>query len=79
MQKLCRFNISLLLLVGLICVLPLGGCGGTQKVEVQNKSLIQTTGTLGSQLIDLHTTYQAGTLTEKEYKSLKNSLLKKYK
>ena len=51
------------------------GCGGGgARVEARTTNI-----TLGQQLIDLDAAYKSGAMTEKEYKSAKSSLLKKYR
>lgn len=67
--------ISLILLLALSVTFV--GCGGTTKVEIA-ESQIQTTGTLGQQLIDLYAAYQSGAIDEDTYEELKESLLEKY-
>jgi len=51
--------------------LALGGCGGgSTKTEVRAE-----TTTTGQQLLDLKKAYEAGALTEKEYKSEREKIL----
>jgi hypothetical protein len=47
------------------------GCGGGAKVKTDTR-----TTTLGKELTDLDKAYKSGILTEKEYKSAKDKLLK---
>ncbi len=68
-------TLSLLLLLALSSTFV--GCGGTTTVEVP-EAQVQTTGTLGQQLIDLYAAYQSGAIDEDKYEDLKESLLEKY-
>ena len=51
--------------------LAVSGCGGGAKVKTDTR-----TTTLGKELTDLDKAYKSGILTEKEYKSAKDKLLK---
>ena len=51
--------------------LVVSGCGGGAKVKAETR-----TTTLGQELTDLDKAYKSGVLTEKEYKSAKDKLLK---
>jgi len=67
------------IITGLIIMLLFGftltGCGGGgAKLESQVH-----TQTLGQQLIDLDKAYKEGVIDEKEYKTAKQNLIKKYK
>jgi len=63
-------------------MLLLSGClglhfGGGTKTTVQNRSQTYNA-TLGQQLIDLQKAYDAGIITESEYKAQKKKLLRHY-
>jgi len=51
--------------------LTVSGCGGGAKVKAETR-----TTTLGQELTDLDKAYKSGVLSEKEYKSAKDKLLK---
>lgn len=73
MKKLKTIFLVLLLVLSSTFV----GCGGRTTVEVPEIP-VQTTGTLGQQLIDLYAAYQSGAIDEDKYEDLKESLLEKY-
>jgi len=51
--------------------LTVSGCGGGAKVKAETR-----TTTLGQELTDLDKAYKSGILTEKEYKSARDKILK---
>jgi len=51
--------------------LTVSGCGGGAKVKTDTR-----TTTLGQELTDLDKAYKSGILTEKEYKSARDKILK---
>lgn len=70
---------TLFLILLLTLSTSLAGCGGTN-VEVEApEQQIETTATLGQQLIDLYAAYQSGAIDKDKYEDLKESLLDKYK
>lgn len=57
----------------------IGGCGGSTTVVEAPEQHIETTGTLGQQLIDLHNAYKvSGAIDQEQYEELKESLLERY-
>jgi hypothetical protein len=59
------------LVVTIVISLAVSGCGGGAKVKTETR-----TTTLGKELTDLDKAYKSGILSEKEYKSAKDKLLK---
>ena len=59
------------LVFAIVISLTMSGCGGGAKVKAETR-----TTTLGQELTDLDKAYKSGILSEKEYKSAKDKLLK---
>ncbi|MBW2274310.1 MAG: SHOCT domain-containing protein [Deltaproteobacteria bacterium] len=70
-----RRLVTLSLALPLLFALSFGsvGCGGGGATVKQNST------TLGQQLEDLHSAYEQGIITEKQYEKKKKELLKNYK
>lgn len=61
--------------LSIVLLLVLSACGGGgAKVETTN-----TTTTMGQELMDLDASYKKGLLTEDEYNSARENIMKRYK
>ncbi len=56
----------------MLAAVLVGGCGGS------DATIDATTTTMGQELTDLKKAYDAGIITEKEYKRSKEKILKRY-
>ena len=68
-----RKKIAVALICSIILCVMLTSCGGGgAKVETRSSQ------TLGQELMDLEKAHEEGVITDKEYKKLKENMIKKY-